>query len=744
MKKFISAVTSLAMAATMASSIAPSISAADATKTFSLKAFAEAGSKYDAMGDKVTISKADIAAGDVVVPCAVYLDEATNDTETMSVQFTINSDSADVKNVKFDCFLPVDDYFAEEKEFKVGDASVKTKKYAAFAGEYDDILEEYSAAGKSVAGCDPSQDVAGAKNYFIGYSWTNNGSAYKWLGSKSTDHPVVVFNVTFPKGTAAGDYKIQYCKYNTDTKGIHNNPSNMIETKQRYTEELGNLKLNEMTITVEGDAAVATTTTKAPETTTTTIAQATTTTSKKDDTPATTTTVTPAADGDVIFDFGNYKTKAGEEKLKIDVKADTKGAPVSAMDVVFKIDSPLKITNFAKNSQAVNQPLMSNMENLGASFTSVDSKTGEPVVPDKDKAVFTMVVSVPSDTPDGIYKIGFGDKCEVFKDGTSFQYKTAAINGNITVGEVKDTETTTTKAPEVTTTAKPAVTTTTSKKDDTPATTTTTKAPDTSNADVVFDFGSYKTKAGEEKLKIDVKADTKGSPVSAMDVLFKIDSPLKITNFAKNSQAVNQPLMSNMENLGASFTSVDSKTGEPVVPDKDKAVFTMVVSVPSDTPDGVYHIGFGDKCEVFKDGTSFQYKTAAINGDITVGEVKDTETTTTKAPDVTTTTATTTKNDTTVTTTTNTGDGKTYAPKWGDVNCDGDVNVADVVLLNKYINKNSDYAITDQGKVNADVYAPQNTDEKVAVDPSKTKLTLEDSEAILQAIVHLIKLPKNS
>ena len=559
MKKFISAVTSLAMAATMASSIAPSISAADATKTFSLKAFAEAGSKYDAMGDKVTISKADIAAGDVVVPCAVYLDEATNDTETMSVQFTINSDSADVKNVKFDCFLPVDDYFAEEKEFKVGDASVKTKKYAAFAGEYDDILEEYSAAGKSVAGCDPSQDVAGAKNYFIGYSWTNNGSAYKWLGSKSTDHPVVVFNVTFPKGTAAGDYKIQYCKYNTDTKGIHNNPSNMIETKQRYTEELGNLKLNEMTITVEGDAAVATTTTKAPETTTTTIAQATTTTSKKDDTPATTTTVTPAADGDVIFDFGNYKTKAGEEKLKIDVKADTKGAPVSAMDVVFKIDSPLKITNFAKNSQAVNQPLMSNMENLGASFTSVDSKTGEPVVPDKDKAVFTMVVSVPSDTPDG-----------------------------------------------------------------------------------------------------------------------------------------------------------------------------------------VYHIGFGDKCEVFKDGTSFQYKTAAINGDITVGEVKDTETTTTKAPDVTTTTATTTKNDTTVTTTTNTGDGKTYAPKWGDVNCDGDVNVADVVLLNKYINKNSDYAITDQGKVNADVYAPQNTDEKVAVDPSKTKLTLEDSEAILQAIVHLIKLPKNS
>ena len=71
MKKFISAVTSLAMTVTMASSIAPSVSAADASKGFAIKAYAEAGSKYDAMGSKVTVSKDDIAAGDVVVPVAV-------------------------------------------------------------------------------------------------------------------------------------------------------------------------------------------------------------------------------------------------------------------------------------------------------------------------------------------------------------------------------------------------------------------------------------------------------------------------------------------------------------------------------------------------------------------------------------------------------------------------------------------------------------------------------------------------
>ena len=79
MRKFISAVTSAAMAATMVSSLAPVavVNAADATKGFSIQTYSEADSKYAKDGSNVTVSAADIASVDVVMPCAVYLDEAT-------------------------------------------------------------------------------------------------------------------------------------------------------------------------------------------------------------------------------------------------------------------------------------------------------------------------------------------------------------------------------------------------------------------------------------------------------------------------------------------------------------------------------------------------------------------------------------------------------------------------------------------------------------------------------------------
>ena len=544
MKKFISAVTSLAMAATMASSIAPSISAADATKTFSLKAYAEAGSKYDAMGDKVTISKEDIAAGDVTVPCAVYLDEATADSETISVQFTINSDKADVKNVTMKAYGPSDNYFSEKKTFDLGGTEVKTKKFIAFAGGIDAVLGSYTGAGGAQIGCDSSQAVAGAKNYFVGYSWTNGGESYTWTGSKSTEHPVMVFDVTFPKGTEPGDYKIEYCKYNTDTSGDHNNPSNMIETKSRYTEEAGNLKLNEMTITVDGEGGTTPTTESTAKPTETTTTQ----TTQKPTETTTVTTAKPDTNADVVFDFGSYKAKAGD-KVNVNVMVDTKGQGVAAMDVVFKADSAIKITGIAKESPAFEKSVMTNMDILGANFTAIENGSGDPVKPEDGEAVFVIAVEVAADAKDGVYKIGFGDKCEVFKDATKNKFTTAAINGDITVG------------------------------DPTPTT---------------------------ESTKVTESTET-------------------------------------------------TKTTE---------------------------------------STSKSTETTS----------KSTDTTTSSTSNLT--------------------------PKYGDVNCDGEVNVADVVLLNKWLNNNADYAITEQGKVNADADL---TDDK--------GITLADSEAILKSIVHLVELP---
>ena len=58
MKKLVSAVTSLCMAATMIGSVVPAVtSAADAKKGFSIKAYADSDSKYASEGSKVTVSK---------------------------------------------------------------------------------------------------------------------------------------------------------------------------------------------------------------------------------------------------------------------------------------------------------------------------------------------------------------------------------------------------------------------------------------------------------------------------------------------------------------------------------------------------------------------------------------------------------------------------------------------------------------------------------------------------------------
>ena len=88
------------------------------------------------------------------------------------------------------------------------------------------------------------------------------------------------------------------------------------------------------------------------------------------------------------------------------------------------------------------------------------------------------------------------------------------------------------------------------------------------------------------------------------------------------------------------------------------------------------------------------------------------------------------------------GDGE-YAPTWGDTNCDGNVNVADVVILNKWLHDSSSIKISDQGKVNADCCDPQDANGgKVKV--SGVKLTAADSDAIIKSIVSLVTLPVSS
>jgi hypothetical protein len=86
---------------------------------------------------------------------------------------------------------------------------------------------------------------------------------------------------------------------------------------------------------------------------------------------------------------------------------------------------------------------------------------------------------------------------------------------------------------------------------------------------------------------------------------------------------------------------------------------------------------------------------------------------------------------------------------WGDTNCDGTVNVADVVVLNRLLNEPTYVVkhpvtkadVTAQGKVNADVVDPQNKEGK-GIDPTKVKLTGADSEAIAMYILEKGNIPQ--
>ena len=442
MRKFISAVTSLAMTATMATAFVPATTMAaaeDASKGLSLEAFAEADSKYSAMGSNITVSAADIAAGDVTIPCALYFDEV-NHSQTIAATWSVNG-GADAANITFKAYDPGANYWPTAKTYTLADGtSFSTQKYVAFAGKYDDFEENYMNHGMYNITCVKGMKFANIDNYYMCVGWTNGGYDYAYTGEKSDSHPVAVFDVTLPKGTSAGTYTLDFTSFNTSGNPDQVNPATMIETKGRYTEALGNLDLTSLSIKVEGE-------TSEPQPTTTT------TTKKVTTTTTTTTSVTPDPEaGEIIFDFGNYDAKPGD-KVKVNVTITPNGQPIAAIDAVLKYDSPLTLTNIGSESKAFGKPIVSNLpENAWSVITLGGDKNDTPMVAEDGSTVVTLGFQVPADCPDGKYEIGFGDKCMVFKDSTNFTYKVTKLNGFITVGDVTPDPTTTTTSKTTTTT----------------------------------------------------------------------------------------------------------------------------------------------------------------------------------------------------------------------------------------------------------------------------------------------------
>ncbi len=718
------------MAASMVCTVVPAtVGAADASKGLSIKTYDIQNPDAASGKSEITINKKDIPAGGYTIPSAVYYSEDTNNS-TGSLLASITTDS---KDIQFKMYDPSKDaYTSENKSYKLGDVEFTTNKYISFGGYCKSARDGYKAAGLYQMACESSQTAAKTDNYFIGCSWMNNGKDYAWAGAKSDSYPLYAFDTIIPQNIAAGTYKVMFCDYNTDATGKNDNPCPMVESAgTRYTKKEGNLKLSELTIKVTDGNTDVTTTTKPDVTTTTT-------TIKTPD-PTTTTTVKPVGDADITFEFVDFKTgkssgtyKPGDT-IEVDVNIKAGGKPVSATDVQFKANG-LEVTEIGESAGAFDGvSVNSNLKELRASYPSLNGDT--PMVPEDGKSAFMLTVKVPADAKDGVYTLDFDSQCKIFKDNTSFNYKTASTPLTVTVGTPVNQDTTTT-------------TTVTTAKD--PGKTTTTTVKPVGDADITFDFVDYKTqktaisaKAGDE-IEVDVNIKANGKPVSATDVQFKATNGLVLSDIGESAGAFDGvSVNSNLKELRASYPSLNGDT--PMVPEDGKSAFMLTVKVPANAKDGdVYTLGFDSQCKIFKDNTSFNYKTDFTPLTITIGDgVVSTISTTA----VTTTTVTTTvkPDPTTSTTTTTTPDpqpGKTIkVTMWGDANCDGKVNVADVVAI-RNMTADMDAFLADagfafdkaQGRVNADVVDPQDIT-GAACDPAKVKITGADADLIINYII---------
>ena len=269
MKKSVSLLTSLCLAVTSAAAaITPAVSSADdSRKGFSISTYRDSDSIYAALGNTVTIPTSYVNEGDVVIPCALYYTEQTNDTQTISVQLTINSEDGDPKSPTFTLYSPTANYFAEAKTFSTALGDATTNKYVSFAGKLTK-RGTFSPSGTTFPVCEEKMLSASTTNYYIGYSWFCV-DGYNWAGYTSDQYPLFVFDVTFPQGTAPGTYTIDCCNYNTNQSGSTINPSCLVEyAGGRYSNYPGcqsNLDLNTMKIVISDDAPDVTTTTTTTE-----------------------------------------------------------------------------------------------------------------------------------------------------------------------------------------------------------------------------------------------------------------------------------------------------------------------------------------------------------------------------------------------------------------------------------------------------------------------------------------------
>ena len=346
--------------------------------------------------------------------------------------------------------------------------------------------------------------------------------------------------------------------------------------------------------------------------------------------------------------------------------------------------------------------------------------------------VYVVDVVFAQNTPAGTYSIEFCDYVPEAEHPDNYSCmiespagKMTTKSGGLTLKnlEIKVEGDST---PQVTTT-----TTTINTPDTTTTTTVATSDPGTQSevdAKFIVKPKDAEVNAGED-VTIDILCENGSNRKVAQFIAQVIDENLPVKGATATMKSTKCSAVGGThiyEELNGTWYCDTLEDGEPQEINTDRPVARYTLSIPADAVSGEYEWKL-DRFHVVENG----YDAIEFDANLQTGKLKvngTSETTTTQTPDTTTTT-TTTKTDTPDTTTTTT---TTKAPGdvvYGDTNCDGKVNIADVVVLNKWLNDAASYDMKPQGKINADCCDAKGGE----------GLDANDSDAIIKSIVHLVK-----
>jgi hypothetical protein len=468
MKKFISAASAMAMVASLVGSAIPFAAvAAEASKTVELRPYLN----KDGSAASTTISAADIAAGDVTIPVALYYVEKTNDTKSIRASFGISSKDGDASNDYVTFGTP------QNIAYKPGSSEYFTseQKVVTPDGEFDYALipgwEGYMESGRSgsdfftlgsyLCNLDLKQNSQNFPNAWGSFVWAQpveGGGAYEWTGSASDDYPCMVFDVNFAKGTPAGTYTIDFINMVPDEK-FPNVYSTMIESNEPgllYATAKDNLTCKSLTITIEGKSSGTT--------------KPTTTTTKPDTTKPTTTKPIEDVTADFTVKGSTLEYNLGDEykDAYLDFTVQSGGHLGSTLAAEVS-DLPAGITYkiTEKNLAIPGKPAWSLM---GSTYYCEcrDGLENPQAFKDGD-IVLTLTLTIPSDIKAGEYEIDL-DRFHVVEQGSQQGGEIVEFDAKVVPGKVVikgEDKVTTTTAPE---------------PDDKVTTTTTTPVP----ADVLY------------------------------------------------------------------------------------------------------------------------------------------------------------------------------------------------------------------------------------------------------------------